>query len=211
MTISPREHILKSVRKNLLGFKNNRTPKVERKLDAFRNLGEPEGLQALREKSHQSDSQVFECSNKYHFLDALIDFSSKRRFESIQCADHKLIRLLESCDIPYSTEFADESTGWMQLQFCDYWEPGGLVASFDYSTDSAEKLDDIQVTPAFVAYRDQMVKSSAVLFERLKNRLRDSDLQKVDIFSLDASSNISSEGADIKPQPIVIFIINQRL
>lgn len=204
MNISPRETILKAVRKNLLGFKTGQNTKAEYKVDAYKSLSDAEGVEALTNIAEHTEHQVLECNNKYHFLDRFIDFQRKSKTKTIFCNDVKLKRLLDSCDIEYSSEQEDHKD--INLSPCDYWEPNGLLAAFDYSRQKGG--NPLTSRTVLVTYRDQMVKTTENLFERLKNRLRDADLQKVDLYTLDPTLSVPARDLS---SSVTLFIINQRL
>jgi len=206
LNISPRETILKAVRKNLLGFKTGQNTKAEYKVDAYKSLSDAEGVQALIDIAEHTQHQVLECNNKYHFLDRFIDFQKRSETKTVFCRDIKLKRLLDSCDIEYTSELT-EAYRDINLYPCDYWEPNGLLAAFDYSKDR-EGSTSLSGRMVLVTYRDQMVKTTENLFERLKNRLRDADLQKVDLYTLDPTLSTTESS---HKGPVTLFIINQRL
>lgn len=188
-----------------MSLKTGQNTKAEYKVDAYKALTDAEGLRGLQLLTEFTEHEVFECKNKYHFLDRFIDFQQKRSLRTITCSDVKLKRFLDSCGIAYQDK--SEGAQEMDLNSCDYWEPNGTVASFDYSRADANPAQS-GGQEILVAFRDQMVKSTEVLFERLKNRLRDTDLKRVKLYSLDPT--LRRKGVDLDKK-IILFVINQRL
>lgn len=181
--LSPRERILKEVRAGLLRYKNISTPTSVGSVDPFRVRETDDSDELIVSQAIEAGNRVFICQNKYHFLDQLMVQCELNRVESVVNVSRKMAAYFDSCGIKHTEEVERADHQSVALVPCDYWEPYGLFASFDYKGNVAKMLRDYSKV-VVVGFRDQMVKGPQLMFERIKNRLSDADLGSVQVFSI---------------------------
>lgn len=203
--LSPRERILKEVRASLLRYKNMSTPTSVAAIDPFRVKETDNSDELLLGIVKQAGNGVFLCQNKYHFLDQLMVQCQQIGVSSVVNVNRKMASYFDSCGLPHIDSVNADSKDSVAIVPCDYWEPYGLFATFDYSGNMAEMLRDFSRVMV-VGFRDQMVKGPQLLFERVKNRLSDTDLGSVQLLSLSAQASAEQS----VPAYSTAFILNNR-
>ncbi|MBI1185648.1 hypothetical protein GC194_15380 [bacterium] len=198
--LSPRERILKEVRNSLLSIKSKQNQLPEKRAEQLSLKNDDKALDFIKNHSYNHGQLIF-CKNRYHFLDQFMLFLEQHSVRRFVCADKRLIQFFKSCELEHaeSLEAIDQNT--LAAFASDYFDPFGLFASFNYNgfvADAVKKCNHV----ATVAYRDQLVKGSQQLFERVKNRLDENDLRSVQMINM---ARHEGNGA-LK----TAFIINQR-
>lgn len=198
--LSPRERILKEVRNSLLSVKAKQSFGVEKRYENFHGQSQEKALQYLKEELNEF-SNLFFCKNRFDFLDQFIRFLEQNNIGKFVCTDKRLIQFFNSCELEYVESFEDIDAHTLAAFNADYFDPFGLFVSFNYNGFVAKAIDKCPFI-ATICYKDQLVKSSQILFERVKNRIGDVDLKAVQMLNL-ARENEQDANK-------FIFIINQR-
>lgn len=150
---SPREKVLKTIRRNLMVFQRQQV-----RVDSTTNLYNPPNWQ-----------NIDFCNNKYHFTDKLLVFLETKNIKSCYCNHQPTKNYLENCG--YKLENGPENASALLLN----------VDVFDALSQSISFLDnDLQLSLSeqqgvqvfFFAFKDQVADSSQVAYQRLAGRLK---------------------------------------
>ncbi|MFY0674319.1 MAG: hypothetical protein JXQ87_13010 [Bacteroidia bacterium] len=201
INLSPRERILKEVRSSLVSVRD-RNSATSQTAFAVKSIDEDKVIDELK-KSIGEHSKLFSCYNKYHFLDQFILFTERSNIKNFVCNSKKLINYFNSCGLTYidNSDYIDSNT--VAVFMADYFEPNGLFASFNYNGFIAEALIKTQ-NLVIVCYKDSLVKNSKLLFERIRNRIGDSDLLSIQLLNIVESESLNEQAQKVS------FILNSR-
>lgn len=179
--LSPRERILKEVRNSLLSVKS-RTASFQAVQLSKSQPDHNVSIDILK-NDLDSHSTLWECNNRFHFLDQFMIYLEKNSIREFVCSDKKLMHFFKSCDLKHVETLESINNKTLVVFIADYFEPKGLFTAFNYNGFIANALE-ISDQIAMVAYKDTMVRNAQVLFERVKNRMGDADLNSVQFVNI---------------------------
>jgi len=180
--LSPRERVLKEVRNSLLSIKAKQNFGPEKRSEIMALQNEEKAMLFLKE-SLSDISDLFFCKNRYDFLDKFILYLEVNEIKKFVCIDKKLIQFFNSCELEHVENFESIDSHTLGAITADLFDPYGLFVSYNYNGFVAKAIEKCPFI-ATIAYKDQLVKSSQILFERVKNRLIDTDLKAVQMLNL---------------------------
>jgi hypothetical protein len=201
INLSPREKILKEVRSSLVSVRDRNSATSQIAVTA-KNIDEDKVIDDLK-KSIGEHSKLFSCENKYHFLDQFMLFTERSNISRFVCNNKKLTGFFNSCGLDFLEDTGQIDSETVAVFMADYFEPNGLFASFNYNGFTAEALSKTQ-NLAIVTYKDSLVKNSKLLFERIRNRIGDSDLRSIQFLNIVEHDTIYENAQKVS------FILNTR-
>jgi L-lactate dehydrogenase complex protein LldG len=97
---SPREKILKKIRKGLIHQTLNPFPDIDLERSVYKIIKEPL-VEFVEEFRHAGGQFVF-CEDELDFVENIVVLAQKKKWANVFCWEEKLQKILNDCDFPFS-------------------------------------------------------------------------------------------------------------
>ncbi len=168
METTPREQILKKVRQAVMEKTKNPYPSIDLETSVFKNTGEDPVIDFASEFT-KAGGQFFYCSNKFDFVNLLLQLSEDKMWDKFFCKEASLLKMLEDTNFKFIQIAEEISHTDAIITQCEgvLYRSGSLLVSNLNQPRKAIVNSNIHI---IVAFTSQLQKDLKDCFSVLKSK-----------------------------------------